>query len=59
LNKVARTDNPPPDEPIEVPPLVAGGAISDVFNLLKRDRSETLSIEVMTDIAAESWAGKR
>ncbi|MDR3461423.1 MAG: AbrB/MazE/SpoVT family DNA-binding domain-containing protein [Beijerinckiaceae bacterium] len=36
-----------------------GGAISDVFNLLKQDAGPVLSIEEMTEIASRSWAGKK
>ncbi len=35
------------------------GSISEVFNLLKRKESPSLSIEQINAVAASGWAGKR
>lgn len=44
---------------IEVRALRPGGQISDVFGLLKRKSTRSLSIEQMNEIAARGWAGRR
>jgi bifunctional DNA-binding transcriptional regulator/antitoxin component of YhaV-PrlF toxin-antitoxin module len=48
-----------PDGRIEVKAAHPGGRISDVFNMLKRDDTPSLSIEQMNEIAAKAWAGER
>ena len=48
-----------PDGRVEMKAVRPAGKISDVFNLLKRDKGPTLSIEEMNRIAARGWAGKR
>jgi bifunctional DNA-binding transcriptional regulator/antitoxin component of YhaV-PrlF toxin-antitoxin module len=48
-----------PDGRIEVKAARPGGRISDVFNMLKRDDTPSLSIEQMNEIAAKAWAGER
>ena len=48
-----------PDSRIEVKAARPGGRISDVFNMLKRDDTPSLSIEQMNEIAAKAWAGER
>jgi AbrB family looped-hinge helix DNA binding protein len=48
-----------PDGRIEMKAVRPGGSISDVFNLLKREKGPSLSIEEMNRIAARGWAGKR
>ncbi len=47
-----------PDGRIEVRAARPAGNISDAFNLLKRARGPSLSIEEMNRIAARGWAGK-
>ena len=37
----------------------AGGRVSDVFGMLKRDGAPALSIQEMNDIIAKGWAGER
>lgn len=48
-----------PDGRIEVKADRPGGAISDVFDFLKRDQGPSLSIEDIGRVAAQGWAGKR
>jgi AbrB family looped-hinge helix DNA binding protein len=48
-----------PDGRIEVKAAQPTGKISDVFNILKRKKGRSLSIEDMNEIAAKGWAGKR
>ncbi|AOO82996.1 AbrB/MazE/SpoVT family DNA-binding domain-containing protein [Bosea vaviloviae] len=53
-----------PDGRVSVQAARPAGAISDVFDLLKRENGPSLSIEEMSEIAAQgragkSWAGKR
>jgi len=35
------------------------GPISDIFDLLKTDTSESLSIDQISQVVAAGWAGKR
>jgi AbrB family looped-hinge helix DNA binding protein len=48
-----------PDGRIEVRAARPSGKISDVFDLLKRSRGRSLSIEEMNRIAARGWTGRR
>jgi bifunctional DNA-binding transcriptional regulator/antitoxin component of YhaV-PrlF toxin-antitoxin module len=48
-----------PDGRLEVKAARPGGRISDVFDVLKRDGTPSLSIGEINRIAAEAWAGKR
>jgi AbrB family looped-hinge helix DNA binding protein len=48
-----------PDGRIEVSAARPTGQISDVFGLLRQPGAPTLSIEQMSDIIADGWAGKR
>ena len=48
-----------PDGRIEVKAARPAGKITDIFNLLKRKKGPSLSIEDMNDIAARGWAGRR
>jgi AbrB family looped-hinge helix DNA binding protein len=48
-----------PDGRIEVRAAQPTGAISDVFDFLKRDGRPILSIDDMNEIAAQGWAGER
>jgi AbrB family looped-hinge helix DNA binding protein len=48
-----------PDGRIEVKAAQPTGKISDVFNILKRKKGRSLSIEDMNEITAKGWAGKR
>ena len=48
-----------PDGRIEIKAVQPRGNISDVFNFLKRKGNPVLSIEEMTEIAQQGWAGKR
>lgn len=48
-----------PDGRIEIKAARPTGKISDVFNLLKRDKSPSLSIKEIDDIAKRGWAGER
>ncbi|MBI2739758.1 MAG: AbrB/MazE/SpoVT family DNA-binding domain-containing protein [Rhodospirillales bacterium] len=48
-----------PDGRIEVKAARPAGAISDVFNFLKRKKGVSLSIEEINRIAARGWARKR
>lgn len=48
-----------PDGRIEVRAARRSGAITEVFDLLKRDGGLSLSVEEMNAIAARGWAGKR
>lgn len=48
-----------PDGRIEVKAARPTGKISEVFNLLKKDKGPSLSIEEIKEIAARGWAGKR
>ena len=47
-----------PDGRIEVRADRSTGRISDVFNLLKRARGPSLSIEEINDVAARGWSRK-
>jgi len=47
-----------PDGRIEVRASHPPGEISDVFNLLKRPDRPSLTIEQMSAIAAQGWAGE-
>jgi len=53
------TVNKLPDGRIEVKAARPTGKISDVFGLLKRKGSPSLTIDEMNEIAARGWAGKR
>jgi bifunctional DNA-binding transcriptional regulator/antitoxin component of YhaV-PrlF toxin-antitoxin module len=44
---------------IEIKAARPTGKISDVFNLLKRKKGASLSIEEINEIARRGWAGKR
>lgn len=48
-----------PDGRIEVKAARPAGAISDVFNLLKREKGASLSIEEINRIAARGWARRQ
>lgn len=48
-----------PDGRIEVRASRAGGHISDIFNLLKREGAPALSIQEIDEIAKRGWAGDR
>ena len=48
-----------PDGRIEVKAARPTGKISDVFNLLRKKKKRSLTIEEMNKIAARSWAGRR
>ena len=48
-----------PDGRVEVRAVRPRGRISDVFNVLKRDSTPTLSIDQINRIAAKGWAGRR
>lgn len=48
-----------PDGRVAVKAARPAGAISDVFDLLKRENGPSLSIEQMSEIAALGWAGRR
>jgi bifunctional DNA-binding transcriptional regulator/antitoxin component of YhaV-PrlF toxin-antitoxin module len=48
-----------PDGRVEIKAARPRGRISDVFNMLKRDNTRSLSIEDMNRLAADGWAGKR
>ena len=48
-----------PDGRIEVKAARPAGAISDVFNFLKRKKSASLSIEEINKVAARGWARRR
>ena len=48
-----------PDGRIEVKAARPAGKISDVFNLLKKGKRRSLTLEQMNKIAARGWAGKR
>jgi bifunctional DNA-binding transcriptional regulator/antitoxin component of YhaV-PrlF toxin-antitoxin module len=48
-----------PDGRVELKAVRPAGKISDVFNLLKRDKGPSLSIDEINRIAARGWAGKR
>lgn len=48
-----------PDGRIEVKGARPTGKISDVFDFLRRENGQSLSIEEINDIAARGWAGKR
>ncbi len=48
-----------PDGRVEVRADRATGNISDVFNLLKRRKGKSLTIEQINEIAARGWAGKK
>ena len=48
-----------PDGRIEVKAARPTGKISDVFNLLRKKKRRSLTIEEMNKIAARSWAGRR
>jgi AbrB family looped-hinge helix DNA binding protein len=44
---------------IELKAVQSAGQISDVFDFLKRENGPSLSIDEITQLAADSWAGKR
>lgn len=48
-----------PDGRIEVKAARPAGAISDVFNFLKRKKGASLSIEEINKVAAQGWARRR
>lgn len=48
-----------PDGRIEVKAARPAGAISDVFNLLKRKKGASLSLEEIDRITAQGWARRR
>lgn len=48
-----------PDGRIEVKAARPVGAISDVFNLLKRKKGASLSLAEIDRVAARGWAGRR
>jgi AbrB family looped-hinge helix DNA binding protein len=48
-----------PDGRVTVKAARSAGAISDVFDLLKRENGPSLSIEEISEIAAQGWASKR
>ncbi|POR54138.1 AbrB/MazE/SpoVT family DNA-binding domain-containing protein [Bosea psychrotolerans] len=48
-----------PDGRVAVKAARPAGAISDVFDLLKRENGPSLSIEEMHEIAVQGWASKR
>lgn len=48
-----------PDGRIEMKAVRPRGKISDVFNFLKKKSNPVLSIEEITEIAQQGWAGKR
>lgn len=47
------------DARIKVRAVRPAGRIADVFDMLKRDAAQSLSIEQIGQIAAEGWSGKR
>jgi hypothetical protein len=53
------TESKLPDRPIESKAARLTGAISDVFDLLKRKKSASLSIEEIDEVAARGWAGDK
>ena len=53
------TVNKLPDGRIEVRAARPAGKISDVFNLLRKKKGRSLTIEELNKIAARGWAGKR
>jgi AbrB family looped-hinge helix DNA binding protein len=48
-----------PDGRIEMKAKRPTGKISDVFDLLKKDKGRSLSIDEINQIAKRGWAGKR
>ncbi len=48
-----------PDGRIEVKAARTVGKISDVFDFMKKENGPSLTIEVINEIAARGWAGKR
>ena len=48
-----------PDGRIEMKALRPIGKISDVFDFLKREKTPSLSIEEINEIARRGWSGKR
>jgi len=48
-----------PDGRVVVRAERTSASISAVFNLLKREKGPSLSIEEMNDLAAQGWGGKR
>jgi len=48
-----------PDGRLEVKAARLFGPISDIFDLLKTDTSESLSIDQISQVVAAGWAGKR
>jgi AbrB family looped-hinge helix DNA binding protein len=46
-----------PDGRIEVRAAGRTGRISDIFDILKRDDSPSLSIDEINEITAKGWAG--
>jgi bifunctional DNA-binding transcriptional regulator/antitoxin component of YhaV-PrlF toxin-antitoxin module len=48
-----------PDGRIAMTAARPTGKISDVFNLLKRKRGPSLSIDEINEVASRGWAGRR
>ncbi len=48
-----------PDGRIEMKAARPCGQISDAFNFLKRENAPSLSIEDITRLTAQAWAGRR
>jgi bifunctional DNA-binding transcriptional regulator/antitoxin component of YhaV-PrlF toxin-antitoxin module len=48
-----------PDGRIAMKAARPTGKISDVFNLLKRKRGPSLSIDEINEVARRGWAGRR
>jgi bifunctional DNA-binding transcriptional regulator/antitoxin component of YhaV-PrlF toxin-antitoxin module len=48
-----------PDSRIELKAERTAGKISDVFNVLKREKRLSLSIKQINEAAARGWRGKR
>jgi len=53
------TVNKLPDGRIELKAARSTGKISDAFGFLKKRNGPSLSIEDITKVAAQGWAGKR
>jgi hypothetical protein len=48
-----------PQGRIELRAARPGGRIAGVFNLLRRPDRPALTLELMSEIAAEGWSGRR
>lgn len=48
-----------PDGRLEMKAAPLSGKISDIFDLLKKDKGPRLSIDEINTAAARGWAGKR